>query len=125
MHGHPWLPWACSRTRTCMDTLGEIAHLVRACTDCELHNGRTNSVPGEGAPDAELMFIGEGPGYQEDRQGRPFVGPAGQFLEELLGSIGLTRGDVFIANMVKCRPPRTGTRCRAKSGHAASTWTAR
>ena len=89
-----------------MDTLGEIAHLVRACTDCELHNGRTNSVPGEGVPDAELMFIGEGPGYQEDRQGRPFVGPAGQFLEELLGSIGLTRGDVFIANMVKCRPPQ-------------------
>ena len=54
-----------------MDTLGEIAHLVRACTDCELHQGRTNSVPGEGAADAELMFIGEGPGYQEDRRGVP------------------------------------------------------
>ena len=106
MYGRPWLPHACSRKRSGMDTLGEIAHLVRGCTDCELHQGRTNSVPGEGAPDAELMFIGEGPGYQEDRQGRPFVGPAGQFLEELLESIGLTREDVFIANMVKCRPPQ-------------------
>lgn len=89
-----------------MDTLGEIAHLVRSCTDCGLHQGRTNSVPGEGSPNADLMFIGEGPGYQEDRQGRPFVGPAGQFLEELLASIELTREDVFIANMVKCRPPQ-------------------
>ncbi len=89
-----------------MDSLGEIAQLVRACTDCPLHQGRTNSVPGEGAPDADVMFIGEGPGYQEDRQGRPFVGPAGQFLEELLASIGLSRQQVFIANMVKCRPPQ-------------------
>ncbi len=89
-----------------MDTLGEIAQLVRGCTDCDLHRERTNSVPGEGSPDADLMFIGEGPGYHEDRQGRPFVGPAGQFLEELLASIGLTRQDVFIANMVKCRPPQ-------------------
>ena len=88
-----------------MDSLGEIAHLVRQCTDCPLHEGRTNAVPGEGPPDAELLFIGEGPGYQEDRQGRPFVGPAGQFLDELLGSIGLSREQVFIANMVKCRPP--------------------
>ena len=60
---------------------------------------------GEGAPQAELMFVGEGPGYQEDRQGRPFVGPAGQFLNELLSSVGLRREDVFITNMVKCRPP--------------------
>lgn len=89
-----------------MNSLEEIARLVRSCTDCPLHQGRTNAVPGEGAADAAIMFIGEGPGYQEDRQGRPFVGPAGQFLEELLGSIGLSRRQVFIANMVKCRPPQ-------------------
>ena len=89
-----------------MDSLGEIAQLILECVDCPLHEGRTNSVPGEGASNAEIMFIGEGPGYQEDRLGRPFVGPAGQFLEELLKSIGLTRQQVFIANMVKCRPPQ-------------------
>ena len=87
-----------------MDSLEEIAQLVRSCTDCPLHHGRTNGVPGEGPADAEIMFIGEGPGYQEDRQGRPFVGPAGKFLEGLLASIGMTRDQVFIANMVKCRP---------------------
>ena len=89
-----------------MNSLEEIAQLVTRCTDCDLHQGRTNAVPGEGAADAELMFIGEGPGVQEDRQGRPFVGPAGQFLEELLASIGLSRRQVYIANMVKCRPPQ-------------------
>ena len=89
-----------------MDSLGEIARLVSVCTDCSLHLGRTNAVPGEGAGDAEIMFIGEGPGYHEDRLGRPFVGPAGNFLEELLRSIGLDRNQVFIANMVKCRPPQ-------------------
>ena len=89
-----------------MDSLEEIARLVRHCTDCPLSGGRTNAVPGEGPADAEIMFIGEGPGYQEDRQGRPFVGPAGQFLEELLASIGMTRQHVFIANMIKCRPPQ-------------------
>ena len=89
-----------------MNSLEEIAGLVSGCTDCELHRGRTNAVPGEGSPNAELMLIGEGPGAQEDRQGRPFVGPAGLFLEELLASIGLRRQDVYIANMVKCRPPQ-------------------
>ena len=89
-----------------MNTLDEIAQRVRQCTDCALHQGRTNAVPGEGSPTAELMFIGEGPGFQEDRQGRPFVGPAGKFLEEMLSAIGLRRQDVFIANMVKCRPPQ-------------------
>ena len=88
-----------------MNTLDEIASLVKSCTDCPLHSGRTNAVPGEGPADAELMFIGEGPGYQEDRQGRPFVGASGQFLETLLASIGMTRDKVFIANMIKCRPP--------------------
>ena len=89
-----------------MDSLEEISRLVSRCVDCDLHRGRTNAVPGEGAADAELMFIGEGPGSQEDLQGRPFVGPAGRFLDELLASIGLRRDRVFIANMVKCRPPQ-------------------
>ena len=75
------------------------------CTACTLAEKRTNAVPGEGSPTADLMFIGEGPGFYEDRDGRPFVGPAGKFLEELLASIGLTREDVYITNMVKCRPP--------------------
>ena len=88
-----------------MNNLDEIARLVRQCSDCALGQGRKNAVPGEGSPDADLMIIGEGPGAQEDMQGRPFVGRAGQFLDELLGFIGLNRGDVFIANMVKCRPP--------------------
>ena len=88
-----------------MDSLDEVAQAVRGCTDCPLHRGRTNAVPGEGSPSAELMFIGEGPGFHEDRQGRPFVGPAGQLLEGLLATIGTNRNDVFIANMVKCRPP--------------------
>ena len=78
---------------------------VHACQECALHSTRTNAVPGEGAPNASLMFIGEGPGFNEDRQGRPFIGAAGQYLDELLGSIGLRREDVYITNMVKCRPP--------------------
>jgi|GEM_PF-272799 DNA polymerase len=88
-----------------MKTLEQIALLVRHCTDCPLSGGRTNAVPGEGNPNAEVMFIGEGPGFQEDRQGRPFVGRAGKYLDSLLASIGTNREDVFIANMVKCRPP--------------------
>ena len=88
-----------------MDSLDEVARAVRQCADCPLHRGRTHAVPGEGNPSAELMFIGEGPGFHEDRQGRPFVGPAGQLLEGLLASIGTNRDGVFIANMVKCRPP--------------------
>ena len=88
-----------------MNNLEEIARLVRQCADCGLGRGRKNAVPGEGSPDADLMIIGEGPGAQEDLLGRPFVGRAGQFLDELLGYIGLAREDVFIANMVKCRPP--------------------
>ena len=89
-----------------MDSLDDVARAVRQCADCPLHQGRANAVPGEGDPAAELMFIGEGPGYHEDRQGRPFVGPAGQLLDGLLASIGAHRGAVFIANMVKCRPPQ-------------------
>jgi uracil-DNA glycosylase family 4 len=78
---------------------------LRDCSDCELHQGRTQVVFGVGSPEARLMFVGEGPGFHEDKQGEPFVGQAGKFLSELLGSIGLTRGDVYIANVVKCRPP--------------------
>ena len=87
-----------------MNNIVDVAQRVRICTDCALSDNRTLAVPGEGPPDANIMFIGEAPGYHEDRQGRPFVGPAGKFLDDLLASIGLSREDVFIANMVKCRP---------------------
>jgi uracil-DNA glycosylase family 4 len=84
----------------------EILHnQVRACTRCKLHAGRTNAVPGEGPEQADIIFIGEAPGFHEDKQGRPFVGAAGRFLEELLESIGFKREQVFITNVVKCRPP--------------------
>ena len=85
--------------------LEAIAAEVRDCTRCRLHVGRTRSVPGEGNPDTEVVFVGEGPGFNEDRQGRPFVGRAGDLLVKLLGSIGWRREDVFITNIVKCRPP--------------------
>jgi DNA polymerase len=83
----------------------EIEAQVRSCPLCVLAKTRANAVPGEGDYGAEVMLIGEGPGYHEDRQGRPFVGNAGQFLNELLGLAGLSRRDVFITNVVKCRPP--------------------
>jgi len=85
--------------------LQTIAQEIAVCTDCKLHESRKTAVPGEGPPDSDLMFIGEGPGFHEDEQGRPFVGASGRFLEDLLGSIGLKREDVFIGNVVKCRPP--------------------
>ena len=78
---------------------------VRVCTRCPLSLTRRHAVPGEGPVDARLIFVGEGPGAVEDQTGRPFVGPAGQLLDELLASIGLTRADVYITNVVKCRPP--------------------
>lgn len=87
------------------ETLLQIAEEVIACTNCKLHHSRKNAVPGEGPEHADLMFIGEGPGFHENEQGRPFVGASGKFLEELLGTIGLKREDVFIGNVVKCRPP--------------------
>lgn len=86
-------------------TLEAIAAQVRVCTLCALHKSRTNAVPGAGDPHAEILFIGEGPGFNEDRQGLPFVGRSGDYLTELIESIGLTRKDVFITNVVKCRPP--------------------
>jgi DNA polymerase len=88
------------------EMLQEIAAEVSTCVRCKLCRGRTRAVPGEGNPNAKILFIGEGPGYHEDQQGRPFVGPAGQFLDELLASINLQRSDVFITNVVKCRPPQ-------------------
>jgi DNA polymerase len=85
--------------------LEQIASEVRGCTRCPLHRGRTNAVPGEGNPLSDVLMVGEGPGAREDATGRPFVGPAGQLLRELLAAIGWARQDVFIANVVKCRPP--------------------
>ncbi len=87
------------------EILREVAAEVSTCVKCNLCKGRTKAVPGEGNPHAKILFIGEGPGFHEDKQGRPFVGPAGQFLDELLASIKLKRADVFITNVVKCRPP--------------------
>jgi len=89
-----------------MSALAQLYEEIRACQDCELAKYRTKVVPGEGAEDAELLFIGEAPGWHEDQQGRPFVGPAGQFLDQLLASIGLRREEVYIANVIKCRPPQ-------------------
>jgi uracil-DNA glycosylase family 4 len=85
--------------------LKEIAGQVSTCTKCGLHHSREKGVPGEGPSTARIMFIGEGPGFHENMQGRPFVGAAGELLVELLGQIGLKREDVFITNVVKCRPP--------------------
>lgn len=85
--------------------LEEIAAQVRVCPNCRLCQTRTHAVPGEGPADARVLFIGEGPGAAEDRQGRPFVGPAGQLLNQLLLTCGLRRPEVFITNIVKCRPP--------------------
>jgi DNA polymerase len=87
-------------------TLGELHQLIKRCPDCDLSQTRTQAVPGEGPDNAEIMFVGEGPGYYEDKSGRPFVGNAGKFLDELLGHAGLDRKDVYITNVVKCRPPQ-------------------
>ena len=86
--------------------LEKLARQIKVCTRCELHRSRTEAVPGEGPTHAEIMFIGEGPGASEDKQGRPFVGASGKFLDQLLEQADVTRTDVFITNVVKCRPPR-------------------
>src|SRR5712691_8444761 len=86
-------------------TLTELATVASTCTRCRLSKGRTQVVFGVGSPAAGVMFIGEGPGYYEDKQGEPFVGAAGQLLTKLLGEVGLRREDVYICNVVKCRPP--------------------
>ncbi len=85
--------------------LDKIAEDVRQCCKCGLGSSRTNAVPGEGNPDARIMFIGEAPGADEDAQGRPFVGRAGQLLDKIIAACGLERSDVFIGNILKCRPP--------------------
>jgi len=90
------------------DTSSELAAIyaqIKQCTACSLCEGRTLAVPGEGPHNAELMFIGEGPGMNEDKQGRPFVGASGQFLSELISKAGYKRDQVYITNVVKCRPP--------------------
>lgn len=87
------------------EILNGISAEVSTCTLCELHHSRKVAVPGEGPVNSEIMFIGEGPGFHENEQGRPFVGAAGKFLEELLAKIGMHRDQVFITNVVKCRPP--------------------
>jgi len=85
--------------------LERIAGQVRQCCKCTLGSARTNAVPGEGNPDARIMFVGEAPGADEDAQGRPFVGRAGQLLDKIIAACGLKRSDVFIGNILKCRPP--------------------
>jgi DNA polymerase len=87
------------------ESLAEIGKEVAVCQKCALYHSRKLAVPGEGPANAEIMFIGEGPGFHENEQGRPFVGAAGQFLDELLAQAGLKRSDVWIGNVVKCRPP--------------------
>ena len=88
-----------------VELLAAVAAEVAGCTLCPLHRGRTLTVPGEGNPLSDVLLVGEGPGAREDATGRPFVGPAGQLLDELLQSVGWAREHVFIANVVKCRPP--------------------
>jgi uracil-DNA glycosylase family 4 len=87
------------------DELRAFADVVAGCTKCPLAGGRTQVVFGSGDPDADLMFVGEAPGFHEDKQGIPFVGAAGKLLDQLLGGIGLTRADVYVCNVLKCRPP--------------------
>ena len=88
-----------------MSDFDELVRQIHDCRKCALSEKRTNAVPGEGSPTADIMFIGEGPGFNEDREGRPFVGRSGRFLDEMLAEIGLRRQDVYITNVVKCRPP--------------------
>jgi uracil-DNA glycosylase family 4 len=95
-------PMSLEDRRAALDAIGKE---IRGCTQCPLHSARTQAVPGTGRTDADIMFIGEAPGYHEDQQGLPFVGASGKYLTELLAMIGLTRNDVFITNVVKCRPP--------------------
>lgn len=87
-----------------MSSLTDLYQEINLCHQCEIAKHRTKTVPGEGSDNADLMFIGEAPGWYEDQQGRPFVGPAGQFLDKLLALINLNRSQVYIANVIKCRP---------------------
>jgi DNA polymerase len=89
--------------------LEDLAGKIRTCIKCPLYQSRTLAVPGEGKPSARIMIIGEGPGGQEDKAGRPFVGAAGRFLDHVLAGSGIDRSDFFITNIVKCRPPANRT----------------
>ncbi len=88
-----------------MSSLTELHAEIERCKNCDLSRHRTKVVPGEGPENAKLLFIGEAPGYHEDQTGRPFVGQAGQYLDQLIGMIGYKRNQVYIANVIKCRPP--------------------
>ena len=90
---------------TSINDLKQVGRAVSVCVECSLSETRNRAVPGEGPTNAQVLFVGEAPGYNEDMQGKPFVGRAGTFLNELLKSVQLERGDVFITNIVKCRPP--------------------
>jgi len=102
--------------------LQAIASAVAVCSRCRLAQGRTKAVPGEGNPHAELLFIGEAPGKNEDLQGRPFVGAAGKFLQEMLESIGMSREQIFITNVVKSRPPNNRDPLPDEVSACTSAW---
>ncbi|PJF42848.1 MAG: uracil-DNA glycosylase [Phototrophicales bacterium] len=106
------------------DTLALIAEEIRSCTLCALHQTRTQAVPGQGESHAQIMFIGEAPGFHEDQQGIPFVGTSGRYLDELLRMIQLHRDDIFITNVVRCRPPRNRDPFRSEIA-ACQTYTER
>jgi uracil-DNA glycosylase len=105
--------------------LTDVASEVTACTKCPLWKTRRNAVPGEGSAKSKVMFVGEAPGRSEDAQGRPFVGAAGKFLDELLFQIRVSRENVFITNVVKCRPQETARRNPWRFKHARPIWTGR
>jgi len=94
-----------NKTTDAAQTLEELAEKIRNCCQCSLGSTRTKGVPGEGNPHAQIVFVGEAPGADEDAQGRPFVGRAGQLLTNIINAMGLDRKDIFIANILKCRPP--------------------
>ena len=93
------------RHETLSNTIDDLAEQIRKCTKCPLHQSRVNAVPGTGNPKARVMLIGEGPGQNEDKQGKPFVGASGKYLNQLLEKSGLRRSELFVTNVVKCRPP--------------------
>ena len=98
------------------DTIEDLAEQIRQCTKCPLHKARNNAVPGTGNPNARVVMIGEGPGENEDKQGRPFVGGSGKYLDRLLADAGLDRRDMFVTNIVKCRPPENRTPTQDEKG---------
>jgi DNA polymerase len=112
--GRPFLPWpkknqgllGCTRYSSVQfESISDLNQAIVECKKCRLYLNRRQVVPGQGTPNSRLMFIGEGPGFEEDRQGLPFVGPAGQLLTKMIQAIELRREDVYITNVVKCRPP--------------------